>query len=87
MTSKNSPLCGEHQTKKEWQKTTFEYIEADVTVRVPNVFAWVCPEDGEASFTSDTVDELIETVRELVETAKRARKRHATFTEYIVAVG
>ena len=87
MTNKHVPLCGEHQIKKEWQKTTFEYTEGDVTVRVPDVFAWVCPQDGEASFTPDTVDELIETVRELVETAKRARKRRSQLTQYIIAVG
>ena len=87
MTTKHIPLCGEHHVKKEWQKTTFEYTEGDVTVRVPDVFAWVCPQDGEASFTPDTVDELIETVRELVETAKRARKRRSQLTQYIIAVG
>ncbi len=87
MTTKPSPLCNEHQAKKEWQKTTFEYTEGDVIVRVPNVFAWVCPNDGEASFTPDTVDELIETVGELVKTAKRAQKRRSQLTEYFVAVG
>ena len=44
-------------------------------------------QSGEASFTPDTVDELITTVRELIELAKRARKRRPVLTEYIVSVG
>ena len=66
---------------------TFEYTDDEVSVRVPNVYAWVCPVDGEASFTPETVDELIETVRELIETAKRARRRRSILTEYVVSVG
>ncbi len=42
------------------------------------------PVNGEASFTSDTTDELIETVRDLVTPAKRARERRSMPTEYIV---
>jgi hypothetical protein len=53
---------------------------------VPNVYAWVCPEDGEASFTTETVDEIITTVRELLEPAKRARSRRSVLTEDIVSV-
>ena len=87
MTDKPTPICGEHHVKKEWRPTTFEYSEEDVTIRVPNIYAWVCPASGEASFTPDTVDELITTVRELVELAKRARERRPVITEYIVSVG
>jgi YgiT-type zinc finger domain-containing protein len=87
MTDKPIPICGEHHVKKEWRPTTFEYSEEDVTVRVPNIYAWVCPASGEASFTPDTVDELITTVRELIELAKRARERRPVLTEYIVSVG
>ena len=87
MTNKPIPICGEHHVKKEWRPTTFEYSEQDVTIRVPNVYAWVCPESGEASFTPETVDELITTVRELIELAKRARKRRPVLTEYTVSVG
>lgn len=43
--------------------------------------------DGEASFTPDTVDELLATVRDLIESAKRARSRRSVLTEYIVSVG
>jgi YgiT-type zinc finger domain-containing protein len=87
MTSQSIPICGQHQTPKQWRPTTFEYSEEGVSIRVPNIHAWVCPEDGEASFTPETVDELIATVRELLEPAKRARERRTMPTEYIVTVG
>ena len=86
MTIQVAPLCKEHQRPKEWRPTTFEYTEDGIVVRVPNVYAWVCTEDGEASFTPETVDELITTVRELIEPAKRARERRSVLTEYIVSV-
>ncbi len=50
------------------------------------MYAWVCPEDGEASFTSETADELIVALREFVEAAKRAKERRSVLTEYVVAV-
>ena len=83
----HAPICGEHQISKEWQKTTFEYQDQGITVRVPGVYAWVCPVDGEASFLPETVDELIATVRELHDTAKRAKQRRSALTEYFVSVG
>lgn len=87
MATKSIPICGEHQIPKEWRLTTFEYSDEGISIRVPNVHAWVCPINGEASFTPETVDELIVTVRELLETAKRARVRRSVLTEYIVSVG
>ncbi len=81
------PICGKHHVQKEWRTTTFEYREEDIIVRVPNVYAWVCPITGEASYTPETVDALITTVNELVELAKRAQKRRPTLTEYVVTVG
>ena len=87
MTTKPVPICGEHKISKKWDTTTFEYDEEGISIRVPNVYAWICPVDGEASFTPETVDELIETVRELIDTAKRARDRRSMFTEYVVSVG
>ena len=87
MTNEPVPICGEHQILKEWSPTTFEYGEDGVSIRVPNIYAWVCPRDGEASFTPDTVDELISTVRELITPAKRARERRSMPTEYIVSTG
>lgn len=81
------PSCGEHHTLKEWRKTVFEYKDEGVSIRVPNIHAWVCPTDGEASFTPETIDDLIATVRELIEIAKRAQQRRSVLTEYIVSVG
>ena len=72
--------------QKEWRSATFEYRDEDATVRIPGVYAWGCPESGEASFTPGTVDELITTVRELIELSKRARKRRSVLTNYIVSV-
>lgn len=86
MSTKSSPLCREHQAQKEWLPTTFEYQEDGISVKIPNIYAWVCAEDGEASFTPETVDELIGTVRELVASGKRARERRSVLTEYIVSV-
>lgn len=88
MSNKPIPTCGDgQQTTKEWKPVTFEYTEDGVSIRVPNVYAWVCPLNGEISFTPDTVDELISTVRELIDTAKRAQQRRSAFTEYVVSVG
>jgi hypothetical protein len=81
------PICSEHQVEREWRPTTFEYSEEGLSVRVSGVFAWVCPEDGEASFTPDAFDELLTTVRELLESAKRARARQSAMTEFVVSVG
>ena len=81
------PTCAKHKTSRNWQVTTFDYREDDISIRVPNLRAWVCPVDGEASFKPETVDELLATVRELLATAKRARKRRSELTEYIVSVG
>ena len=86
MSTKPAPICGQHKQLKEWKQTTFEYSEDGITVRVPNVYAWVCPADGEAAFTPETANELHQTVRELLEPAKRARARQSVLTEYIVSV-
>lgn len=87
MTTKFVPICKQHKTPKEWRPTVFEYAEQGISVRVRNVYAWVCPLDGEPSFTPETTDEIIVTVQELIETAKRARERRSGITEYSVAVG
>ena len=80
------PICGEHQISKEWKPTTFEYDEDGVSIRVPNVCAWVCPRDGETSFTPETTDELIAIARELITPANRGPKRRSMPTEYVVRV-
>lgn len=56
MTTQPVPICGEHSTSKEWASTIFAYDEEGISVRVPHVQAWVCPIDGEASFTAETVE-------------------------------
>jgi hypothetical protein len=86
MSNQPVPICDEHQVSKEWKPTTFEYDEDGISIQVPNVNAWVCPSDEEASFTPDTTDELIATVRELLTPAKRARERRSMPTEYILRV-
>jgi YgiT-type zinc finger domain-containing protein len=86
MNTKPGPICGEHKTAKEWKQTTFEYSEDGITIRVPNVYAWVCPADGEPAFTPETADELYRAVRELLESAKRTRARRSVLTEYFVSV-
>jgi hypothetical protein len=86
MTTKSIPTCSEHPIEKEWRLTTFEYQEGGITIRVPNCYAWVCPVDGEVSFTPETVDELLLTIRELPLTAKRAQGRRSELTQYIVSV-
>lgn len=85
--TKTKPRCAIHNTVKEWRPTTFEYKEDGVSVRVPNIYAWVCPEDGEAAFTPDIVDEILLTVRGLLESARRGRERRTVLTKYIVSVG
>jgi YgiT-type zinc finger domain-containing protein len=70
----------------EWATTTFEYSQGGVTVRVPGVPAWVCPHGDDVSFTPEVTDQLILTVRELVEAAKRAQQRRPQFRQYIVQV-
>ena len=86
-TNKKQPECRVHKVLKEWRPTTFEYEEDGISVRVPNVHAWVCPANGEASFTPEIVDEILLTVRDLLESARRGRERRTVLTEYIVSVG
>ncbi len=80
-------ICNIHNVSKEWRPTTFEYEEDGISVRVPNIYAWVCPKDGEASFTPDIVDEILLTLRDLLDSANRERERRTVLTEYIVSVG
>lgn len=79
--------CAGHHIRRQWQLTTFEYRDNVIRVKVPDAPAWMCPIDGEASFTPEVVDQLIDTVRELVATAKRAYERRTVFTAYLVAAG
>ncbi len=87
MMTKAIPQCAQHGVSKEWRETTFEHKDNEVSVQVPNVYAWICPMDGEASFTPETVDELITAVRDFIEAAKRTRSRQSGVREYIISVG
>ena len=75
------------KAREDYRTGNYRELWDIISVRIPGVYAWVCPVDGEASFLPDTVDELIATVRELKETAERAQKRRSEFTEYFVSVG
>jgi hypothetical protein len=86
MEMKPPPICREHQKPKEWRQTAFEYSEDGISVRVSAIYAWVCPEDGDASFTPQTADELLATVRELIESAKQATARRSRLSEHLVSI-
>ena len=62
-------------------------VSSAASVESTNRDGQTTPICGEASFTPDTVDELITTVRELIEMAKRARERRPALTEHTVPVG
>jgi hypothetical protein len=83
---KPAPICASHHVAKEWRLTSFVYDDEGISVCVPGVYGWVCPESGEASFPPETVDELITTVRELLAAAKRGRKRRSGLTQYVISV-
>jgi YgiT-type zinc finger domain-containing protein len=78
------PRCSEHGVSMTWGTTTFEYEDDGIIIRIPHVPAWVCPLDGEASFTPEVTDELIAAVRELMASAKRARQQQPQLREYLV---
>ena len=84
MMTEKIPRCSEHGVSMKWGITTFEYEDDGIAIRIPNVPAWVCPLDGEASFTPAVTDELISTVRELMVSAKRARQQQPQLREYLV---
>jgi hypothetical protein len=86
METKPTPICREHQQPKEWRPTTFDYSEEGISLRVSGIFAWVCPVDGDASYTPETADELQTIVSGLLEQARRARARNAKNTEYVVSI-
>lgn len=64
MESETVPFCGKHRISRELRPTVFEHDEDGVSIRVPNVNAWVCPADGEAYFEPETVRELLKRQRQ-----------------------
>ena len=87
MKNDSVPICQEHKATMEWCPAIFEYGEDGVSVRVTGPMAWVCPVDGEALYAPEAFDELLITVRELMESAKRAKARRSAMTEFVVSVG
>jgi hypothetical protein len=65
---------------------TFEYNEDGISVRVPGVYGWVCPETGEVAFTPETAKELVAVVRQFIASAKQAKQMRTLPSEYIVSV-
>jgi hypothetical protein len=66
---------------REWRQTVYQYDEDGISIKVPNVHAWVCPADDEPYFAPETVHELSGTVREMIERAKHARRQQAKPTD------
>ena len=77
---------GKGKPPMEWKITTFEYSEDGVSIRVPGVYGWVCPETGEVAFTPETAKELIAVIREFIAPAKRTKQMRTMPSEYIVSV-
>ncbi len=86
MNNRTAPICGQHKTSKEWKPTTIEYSEDGITVRVLDIEAWVCPVDGDAAFTPATAHELHQTIRESLDSAKKAMARKLVSLPYVVSV-
>ena len=81
MTYETVPFCGKHRMSREWRPTVYQYDKDGVSVEVPNVHAWVCPADGEPYFEPETVDELSDTVRKMIELGKHSVKQDSKPTE------
>jgi YgiT-type zinc finger domain-containing protein len=86
MSEQRIPTCGKNRTPMEWKQTTFEYNEDGISVRVPGVYGWVCPETGEVAFTPETAKELVAVVRQFIASAKQAKQMRTLPSEYIVSV-
>lgn len=69
-----------------WGQTDFVYRDDGIEITIPNVPAWLCKSNHEPLFTPDTTDQLIDTLKELVATAQRARKREPMLHQYVVRV-
>jgi len=71
-----------------WGETDFSYAEDGIEVIVRHIPAWVCPHGDDAAFAPGTGDEIIETVRELIQVARRTNASQPAFQlqEYLVRV-
>ena len=75
MTYETVPFCGKHRISREWRPTVYQYDQDGVSLEVPNVHAWVCPADGEPYFEPETVEEVSDTVRKMIESGKHSSHR------------
>lgn len=82
------PLCEEHNVAMVWGKTDFSYAEGGIEVTVRHIPAWVCPHADDSAFPPGVTDELIGTIRKLVEVAKQAQAKQPVRweQEYVVRV-
>lgn len=84
----NPPFCSEHLIAMDWGETDFSYVEGGVEVVVRHIPAWVCPHGDDAAFPPGATDELLETMRELIEVARRTQAKRPSLPaqEYLVRV-
>jgi len=82
------PLCAEHNLPMQWGETDFTYTDGGIEVIVRHIPAWVCPHADDAAFAPGMTDDLIATVRKLVDVAKQAKQAQAGLweQEYLVRV-
>ncbi len=77
------PTC-QHGQKMIWGKSTFEYNEDGIAVKVTDIPAWICHDCHDVSFTPGTSQQLITTIRELIAATKRAKIKNIPLYEYYV---
>ena len=82
------PLCEEHRLPMVWGETDFAYTENGIEVTVRHIPAWVCPYADDSAFPPGVTDDLIATVRKLVEVAKQAQASQSNLweQEYLVRI-
>ena len=83
-----APFCSFHRTPMQWGETDFTYAEDGVEVVVRHIPAWVCSHQDDSSLPPGTMDELIKTIRELIQVAKKAKAVQVAIPqqEYLVRV-
>ena len=81
-----APFCSEHRIVMEWGETDFTFEEDGIEVVVRHIPAWVCPHQDDVAFPPGVTDELITTIRKLVDVAKQAKSSQHSITqqEYLV---
>lgn len=86
MSRKPLPCCSECKVTMRSGKANYVYRDDGIAITIPDVPAYLCGRGHEPLFTPESTDQLIETLKELVATARRARKRRPRFREYRVQV-